>query len=251
MSSGVLRVRIDNPQRANALTPAMLDRLAEIFADPPAAARVAVLRGEGDRHFSSGLDLAGRAVERLATDLRLREQGLRRAAAALERCPIPVIAAANGAVFGGALELLAACDWRVGSSSARFGMPAARIGVVYSLDGLERFVAAIGASAAKRVFLTGTPLCAADAAAMRLLDVVVAPDRLGDEVEAMAAAVASAAPAAVAATRELIDALARRPDDPGLRRRAAELRERAFASDDLREGLAALRAGRAPRFGDR
>jgi enoyl-CoA hydratase/carnithine racemase len=246
-----LVLRISNPGRANALDEAILDALASLLHAPPPASRAVLLGGDGDRHFSSGLDLAGRAPEALADALRDGERRLGAAAAAVADCPVPVIAVLNGGAFGGALELAIACDWRIAAAGARLGMPAARIGVVYAAEGLRRFVAAMGPGGARRLFLTGVPLEADEALAAGLVDQVVEPAGVWAAARAAAAEVASAAPVAVAGTRAVVRALCDGSPPADVEETALRWRERAFASDDLREGLAAFQERRPPEFSGR
>lgn len=242
----VWTLRIANPDRANALDGAILDALVDTL-EGAAAARVVLLAGAGDRHFSAGLDLADRGPEELAGDIADGERRLGRAARAIAECARPVICVINGAVFGGALELAIACDWRVAVRGARLGMPAARIGVVYAADGLRRFVAALGPARARRIFLTGQPLDAQEAYELGLVDQLASHDDLWDVAYAAARDVAGAAPLAVAGTRAIVRAI--EEGDPEGSERLAELwRARAFASADLREGLAAFRGKRPPEF---
>lgn len=246
-----LIVRIANPERANALDAAILDALASLLHAPPASARAVLLGGDGDRHFSAGLDLADVAGEDLAGHLRDGERRLGAAAAAVAECPVPVIGVLNGAAFGGALELAMACDWRIAAAGARMGMPAARIGVVYSADGLRRFVAAMGPGCARRLFLTGTPVEADEALGMGLVEQVVEPAGLWAAARAAAAEVAAGAPFAVAGTRAIVRALSDGTPPAEVEEVARRWRERAFASQDVGEGLRAFRERRPPRFGGR
>lgn len=243
-----LVVRISNPARANALDDAILDSLVSLLNGPrAAAARVILLGGEGERHFSSGLDLGERPIEELVDRLRSGERRLGAAAGAIASCPVPVIGVLNGAAFGGALELAMACDWRIARRGARIGMPASRIGVVYAADGLRRFVAAMGPARARRLFLTGAPVDADEAFALGLVEQVVEPGDLWPAAMAAAADVAAGAPLAVAGTRAILDALA--DGAPGeVEQSALRWRSRAFDSEDFREGLRAFGDKRPPRF---
>jgi enoyl-CoA hydratase/carnithine racemase len=245
----VLVLRISNPGRANALDEPILDALASRLHAPPPAARAVLLGGEGDRHFSAGLDLAGEAAAELTDDLRDGERRLGAAAAAIADCPLPVIGVLNGAAFGGALELAIACDWRIAQAGAQLGMPAARIGVVYAADGLRRFVAAMGPGQARRLFLTGVPIDAEEALAMGLVEQVVEPAGLWAAARAAAAEVAAGAPLAVAGTRAVVRALSDGSPPADVEEIARRWRGRAFASDDFAEGLAAFRERRPPEFG--
>ncbi|MDH3725110.1 MAG: enoyl-CoA hydratase-related protein [Thermoleophilia bacterium] len=245
---GTLSLRIDNPKRANALDGPVLDALIEALRAPAESIRVALLGASGDRHFSSGLDLGDHDARGLVDYLPTAEEHLGRAAAALRECPVPVVGVINGAAFGGALELAMACDWRIAAERARFGMPAAKIGVVYTAQGLQRFVAALGAPRAKELFLTGTPITADRARDIGLVDRVVRDRDLWEVARKEAQAVAASAPLAVAGTRRVIDALAHGLPGEDATRLADEARRVAFASEDFREGLAAFRGKRPPHF---
>jgi enoyl-CoA hydratase/carnithine racemase len=244
-----LIVRIANPERANALDAAILDSLATLLHAPPPTARALLLGGDGDRHFSAGLDLGGDGdpVERIRTG----ERRLGAAVAAVADCPVPVIAVVNGAAAGGALELAIACDWRIASASARLAMPATRFGVVYTADGLRRFVAAMGPARTRRMFLTGAPIEADEALAVGLVDQVVEPGGLWGAARAAAREVAAGAPLAVAGTRAVVRALSDGSAPADVEETARRWRERAYASDDVREGQAAFRDKRPPEFSGR
>jgi enoyl-CoA hydratase/carnithine racemase len=246
---GALVTRIANEARANALDEAILDDLVSLLEGPrAAAARVVLLGGAGERHFSAGLDLGDRDPDELAEFLREGERRLGRAARAIVDAPVPVIAVLNGAAFGGALELAIACDWRIAGRGARLGMPAARLGVVYAADGLRRFVAAMGPARTRRLFLTGTPVDADEALRIGLVDEVAPDDGLWDAALAAAAEVARAAPLAVAGTRAVVRALEDGSPPDVVREAADAWRARAFGSEDLREGLRAFRERRPPGF---
>lgn len=242
-------LRIDNPRRANALDPGILEGLAAELAGPrPAGARVVLLTGAGGRHFSAGVQLEGEGADELAAGLRRGEALLGRAAAAVEACARPVVAVLNGAAMGGALELAMACDWRIAAEGARLGMPAARLGVVYSPEGLRRFVAVAGAARTRRLFLTGRTLGAPEALALGVVDELAPDDGLWAAALRAAADVAAGAPLAVEGTRAIVRGLEPGPLDDPARARADDLRQRAFASEDHREALAAFHERRPARF---
>ena len=244
---GVLELRIANPARANALDRGMLERLVQVLSpDALDGVRAVLLGGDGERHFSAGLDLRGDGVDLLEESLRGGERLLGHAADAIADCPVPVIGVLGGTAAGGALELAIACDWRIASPGARMSMPAAhRLGVVYTAEGLGRFVAVMGPARTRMLFLTGRPVDGRSALGIGLVDEVVdEPDGLWGAARAAAASIAEAAPIAVAGTRAIVTALAR----GGAGDVAQTWRGRAFASADLREGLAAFSERRAPQF---
>jgi enoyl-CoA hydratase/carnithine racemase len=243
---GILTLRIANPDRANALDDAMLARLAAAFSGPEAReARVVLLGGAGDRHFSAGYDLQGAVAAGDPVDaLRAGERLLGEAVRALRACPRPVIAVLNGAAMGGALELAMACDWRLAARGARFAMPPARLGIVYTAAGLRAFAEAVGLPRTRELFLTGRAVEADEALAIGLVNRVLEQDELWPAAERDARAVADGAPIAVGG----MTAVLRDVDDARL---AERWRERAYASEDLREGLAAFRERRPGRFAGR
>ncbi|MBI2684081.1 MAG: enoyl-CoA hydratase/isomerase family protein [Actinobacteria bacterium] len=240
-----LVLTIANPGRANALDESILTALPGALATASDhGVRVVLLTGAGTT-FSSGVALdPGPPATRIG-ELRGRERLLMDAVSAVETCERPVIAVMNGAAMGGALELAVACDWRIAADGARFGMPPARLGVVYSGAGLSRFVALLGAARTREIFLTGTTIDAARAAEIGLVNSVHERDALWGAALEQAAAVAALAPTAIAGTRAIIRSITLAADA----RVAHEWRERAYAHDDLVEGLTAFAERREPRFG--
>jgi enoyl-CoA hydratase/carnithine racemase len=245
---GALVVRLNNPGRANAVTHDMLRQLASLLDGPEVTSvPVVLLTGAGERHFSAGLDLAGVPADERVAHLRAGEELLFRASEAIVACRRPVVAVVNGAALGGGLELAMACDWRIARDDARLGMPAARLGVVYAPQGLRRAVELMGAARARRLFLTGRPVRAAEAHELGLVDEVTGPELLWDAAARAAADVGACSPIAVAGTRAVIRAIAQ-PERADIAGVADRWRARAFDGPDLREGLLAFSEGRAPRF---
>lgn len=242
-------VTIANEARANSLDDVMLASLAEqLSAEVLGDVRAVVLTGAGDRNFSGGVDLHARDGEALTDAVRTGERLLGRAAAAVEGCPVPVIAAINGNAFGGALEIVMAADWRLAARGARLGMPPARLGWVYAAEGIQRFVRVAGAPATRELFLTGRPIDVERARQIGLVNRVVDRTELLELAIADALAVASNGPLAVAGMRSVIRAI----EDGAPPSEAAEIaerwRQRAFQSEDIEEGLRAFREKRDPHF---
>ena len=245
-------VTVANEARANSLDDAMLTSLAEALqSEALGDARAVVLTGAGDRNFSGGVDLASRDGDALTDAVRGGERLLGRAAAAVEGCPVPVVCALNGNAFGGALEIAMAADWRLASRGARFGMPPARLGWVYAAEGIQRFVRVAGAPATRELFLTGRPVDAERARQIGIVNRVVDRLELLDLAIADADAVSRNGPIAVQGMRSVIRAM----EDGAPSSEAAEIaerwRQRAFASEDIEEGLRAFREKRDPDFGGR
>jgi enoyl-CoA hydratase/carnithine racemase len=164
---------------------------------------------------------------------------------ALEALAVPTICRLNGSVYGGATDLALACDFRIGASGMTLRMPAARLGLHYYPSGLRRYVSRLGVATAKRLFLLAEEVPAAELLALGYLDRVAAPDRLDEEVQAIADALAAGAPLALRGMKTSLNELARGEFHlSSLREREAHC----AASDDLREGKVAFAEKRAPRF---
>ena len=164
---------------------------------------------------------------------------------ALEALPVPTVARLNGSVYGGATDLALACDFRIGVTGMELRMPAARLGLHYYPSGLQRYVTRLGLGAAKRLFLLADTVDAATLLRIGYLDECVAVDALDATVRALTDALAANAPLAVRGMKASLNEIA------GGRADAATLaarEQRCAGSEDLREGLAAFAARRAPVF---
>lgn len=241
----VLTLTLANEVRANALTLGMLDELRSALGGVRPDVRAVLLTAEGDRTFSSGVDLGDAPTPDRLRDCETR---LGSAVDAVRECPVPVIAALNGSAIGGGLELAMACDWRLARDGASFSMPPGRLGVVYSPRGLQLFVAAIGPARTAELFLTGAPIDSARALAMGLVSAVHDPSELGARARDAAEGVAALAPLSARGTVAIIRALAEGPLSDDGREIAQAWRDRAYASADVSEGLAAFRERRTPSF---
>jgi len=233
-------VTLDSPHNRNALSRALVEQLhAALTAavDDPAV-RVVVLTGAGPV-FCSGADLKEQAAGGAPGLV-----GLPEVLTLLLEGPKPVVARVNGAARAGGIGLLASCDVTVGLRRATFGFAEVRIGVapaVISVPCLRR----MDPRAARELFLTGDVFDGERAHAAGLLDRAVPDDELDSTVDALVEQLSYGAPQAVAATKRL---LAEVPG-PSLAedfRRMAELSAERFASDEAREGIAALQEKRAP-----
>jgi enoyl-CoA hydratase/carnithine racemase len=195
------RLTISNPPKRNALDPHLLQRLVEAVASLPSdGVRAAVLTAEGDL-FSSGYDL---------TMLEHEERpgiALEAAIDALLDGSLPMVAALPGLAIGGGCELACACDLRVAHPGVTLQMPPVRMGIVYPPAALRRFVAMIGSSRTRELFLTGERISAETALAWGLLDRVVPAEEVLSTATGLARAIARGAPSAVRGTRRLLNAI--------------------------------------------
>ena len=262
-------VTLDNPKKRNALDPPMLDALCDALARlTDEGARAVVLTAAGDRAFSSGFDLTALSDEaaligepsgarRDASEAALPprmpgliDNPLARALAAISGGALPVIAALNGLAIGGGCELAASCDLRVAHPQVTLMMPPVRLGIVYPPSGLQRFVALIGASRVRELFLCAQPISAERALGWGLVDRVVPEAEVLPCAIGLAREIARGAPLAVRGTRKILEELIP-PLAPEVARQLAELQRAAWISDDAREARQAFAEKRAPRFAGR
>jgi enoyl-CoA hydratase/carnithine racemase len=252
----VVRLVIDRPARGNALTPDLLLALeAAVLALPARGARAAVLEAAGGRVFSAGYDFAALAAELARASSSPPpssppdDHPLERALRAIESSSVPIVAAVAGPAIGAGCELACACDLRVAGPAATFGFPPARLGIVYSHTGIARVLGLVGLAATKEMFMTGAPIDAVRAERIGIANRLAAAGAVEAEGLALAKALAANAPLSLAGTKEILNRFLAPPRlSSGDLREIAAIRERAFRSADLAEGLAAALEKRAPRF---
>ena len=241
-------IRLNRPAQHNRIEPADLAVLHEAFdrIDSDPAIRVLVIAGTG-KSFSSGYHI-GALIEHQTKENAAEsrdENSFERTVDRLEALRVPTIAALNGSVYGGSTDLALACDFRIGVEGMRMQMPAARLGIVYYPSGIERYVSRLGVAAAKRLFLTAEPIDAAEMLRISYLDTVVPAQELEQQVDALAAALASNAPLALTGLKHAINAAANgrldRDDLQAVRTRCAD-------SEDHAEALRAWAEKRKPVF---
>ncbi len=231
---------IDNPEKRNALAISDLAALSAALDEAAAAPglRAFVLAATGERVFSAGVDLSD-----VSGDGQWDENPLTALADKLEAFPRPTIVRVSGKVRGGAAELTLACDFRVGTSAVDLQVPPARLGIHYETGGLARALRVLGPSAARRAFLLAETFDAAALERIGYFDRLVAPEALDAAVEELLAAIRAGAPLAVNGMKlTLAELAAGRAPEAGPRIAAC------WRSDDLKEGLAAVRERRTPRF---
>jgi enoyl-CoA hydratase len=251
-AAGVRRIRIVHPDHRGALSQEVLDGLMDALAGTPADARCLLLASRGEA-FSSGYDIRalGDPIDAELADRTIAPDRVD-LFDALERQPLPAVAALNGPAFGGGLELALACDLRIAAQSATLGAPAGRLGLVYSPGGLERLARELPAGVMAELFLAGATVSPERALALGLVCGVVSDAELEAASVALAAQVAELAPGSARAHRAALRSL--RVADVSMSDSArAELRRARLAgleSADFAEGIAAFWAHRPPRFGE-
>ena len=219
-------VTIDRPERRNAVDHATLDDLGAVLRDRDDGVRALVLTGAGG-HFCAGADLAGVEDESFTELLRSVLDGLRLA-------PFVTIAAADGAALGAGTQLAIACDLRVATAQASFGIPAGRLGLAVDTWTVERLAMLAGHGPARAMLLAAEVVKGDEAHRLGLVQ------RIGtlDEALGWADEIAALAPLTLRAHKAALENL------PG----ASDAVARAWASQDLQEGLDAFRSRRRPVF---
>lgn len=230
----VALLTIDRPDRRNALDHEALEQLLDAHGRS-VAAKVLVLTGAGG-HFCAGADLSG-VEDTTFTDL------LRVVLAALRDDPRPLIAAVDGAALGAGTQLAVACDLRVATPAARFGIPAAKLGLMIDHWTIQRLSLLAGAGPTRAMLLGAEIYGGEDAVGLGFVQ------RLGDLDEAIGWAdeIAALAPLTLAGMKLALNRLempVSKGDDPEVQ--AAW--DAAWQSDDLQEGIAAFRERRRPVF---
>ena len=204
ISDGVALITISRPAALNALNSAIFtefnDLLNRIGKDD--TIRILVITGEG-KAFVAGADIAEMAnmnFDQACSFSRMGQKTFLR----LERLEIPVIAAVNGFALGGGCELALACDFRIASTSAKFGQPEVSLGLIPGYAGTQRMSRLAGMGNALYLILTGDMITADDALHMGLVQKVVAPELLMEEVMKMARKMASNGSHAIRKAKEVI-----------------------------------------------
>lgn len=240
------RIELNRPEHHNRLHVEDLLALQRHFAEVQArpALRCLVLSASG-KSFCSGFHLGslGDTVEASQAGPQLFEQTVD----ALEALDVPTVCRLNGGVYGGAIDLALACDFRVGTEAMALRMPAARLGLHYYASGLRRYITRLGLQQAKRLFLLAETLHGPELLALGFLDRLAAGGEAGldAEVQRLTDALQAGAPLALRGMKTSLNEIARAEYHlSALNERIA----RCAASDDLQEGMAAVADKRTPRF---
>jgi enoyl-CoA hydratase/carnithine racemase len=240
-------VTFDRPAARNAMTPAMYGRLRDHLEALAGSAdvRVVVLRGAGGA-FVAGTDIAHFTAFTSADDGIAYERGMEVVVRALETLPLPTLAVVEGAAVGGGLILAAACDLRVCTPDARFGMPIARtVGHGLSVANHARLVAHLGPGRTKAMVFLAELLGATEGREAGFVHEVVDPVALDGRVEELCRRIASHAPLTLRVTKEAVDrvmARARPGEDD------ADLLRVVYGSRDFQAGVRAFLAKEPPEW---
>ena len=193
---GLWIVRINRPDKANSLTPDMLEELAEI-AEAAQDAKALILTGTG-KVFSAGADLDAARAGLATSPLWERLSG------AIAALPGPSIAALNGTLAGGAMGMALACDIRIAVPSAKVFYPVMKLGFLPQPSDPRRMTQLVGRSRAAMILMAGQKIEASEARDWGLIDRLVDPESLMDEARALAADSLAADPAIARGIKDMI-----------------------------------------------
>lgn len=245
-------VTFNRPEQRNALSEEMIEDILEALrtlADDDAV-RCVLLQGEG-KHFCAGADFAD--VSAGAAEGVQYGAGFEGVLRAIEDHPVPIVAKVQGAALGAGCQILAATDLSVAAENAMIGIPSARLGLLLDLEKIGRLVRILGIPRVRELLLTGRNINGVEADAWGLVTLAVPEDELETAAWELCEEVASAAPLSVrgskAAIRSMMlrGAISRKADAEIFAEHDRQA-IRALTSEDLAEGIRALKEGRPPEF---
>jgi enoyl-CoA hydratase/carnithine racemase len=250
-SGPVATVTLNRPEQRNAISYQMWLDLGEIAARLGAdrSVRCVVFRGAGDQAFSAGADIKDFPEHRHDSKSAARYAEASEGAMNLvERMPQPTISMVRGYCVGGGLELATCTDIRVAALGSKFGVPVSRISVVAGYREVQRIARLAGPAAAAYLLHSGRLIGHEEAVRCGLVMLAVPPEKLEEDTYALAGDIARGAPLSHSAHKIILSKV---QDDPGLLTLANSdraLQFSVFDSSDFREGTAAFREKRPPKF---
>jgi enoyl-CoA hydratase len=240
----------NNPERHNAVSLDMWQAVPEILDDfaQDDAVRVVVLAGAGGKAFVSGADISEFEEKRSSPEAIAHYNAIaERASNAILACRKPTIAMIEGYCIGGGVAIALCCDLRIAAEDARFGVPAARLGLGYAYAGIARLADVVGPSFAKEIFFTARQFDAAEALHMGLVNRVRPAAELTAYVADYAGRIGANAPLTVAAVKLALTEYVKDPDRRDLAACQAAV-DACYASADYVEGRTAFMEKRKPQF---
>jgi enoyl-CoA hydratase len=246
----VATVVFNRPRMRNAISLAMWGDIARITEGlvKDDSVRAIVYRGAGTEAFASGADISEFPESRKDTDSSLRYNATTTAAyAAVRECPKPTIAMIYGYFMGGAMGIAMACDLRFAAEGSKFGIPAARLSIIYPLDAIGQLVDLVGPAYAKDILFSARTVSDREALAIGFIQRLVPVADLERVTREYLAVLADNAPLSVRGSKVAIQAYLAGFDDAS-RSRLRALQIEAMTSEDYREGTRAFLDKRRPTF---
>lgn len=241
----------NQPEKYNAVSQEMWKLLPEYvqkFAEDDTI-RVVILRGAGEKAFVAGADISQfKKLRRNMDDEKKYSNIATRGLESLTNLAKPLIAMIHGSCVGGGVNIALTCDMRIAADDARFGIPAARLGLGYHYSGLEKLIYLIGPSYTKEIFFTArTDFSAQDAFRMGLVNQVIAKAELEDFTRQYALTISRNAPLTIRSIKESVNQVLLPPGQRDLAK-LDRLMAECFNSEDYQEGVKAFTEKRKPQF---
>ncbi|MGQ0751617.1 MAG: enoyl-CoA hydratase [Betaproteobacteria bacterium] len=232
----------NNPERHNAVSLEMWQSLPLVLdaftADPDV--RVIVLRGAGEKAFVSGADISQFKEKRSSAEaVKIYNATSDAASEALRNCTKPTIAMIRGYCIGGGTATAVNCDIRIAADDARFGVPAAKLGLGYRFSGINRLATLVGPQFAAEIFFTARQFNAQEALQMNLVNRVVPVADLEKFTREYVRTIANNAPLTIAAVKRALIEYHKEPAERDLAL-CQKMVEDCFASEDYKEGQTAF-----------
>ena len=237
-----------NPERRNAVSLDMWEAIPRVLDDfgADASIRVVVLTGAGDKAFVSGADISQFEKERSSAEAVKRYDEIgERAQARLANYEKPLIAMIRGYCLGGGVGIATACDLRIAADDARFGIPAAKMGLGYRASSMKKLVDIVGKPAALEIMITARQFSADEALRMGLIHKVVPVAELETATRAYCEMIAANAPLTIRTAKRVIGEVLKTEYDAAACDRWVK---ECFESEDYREGRRAFMEKRKPVF---
>ena len=240
----------DNPARRNAINGAMwrgIPAAMEGFERDPEV-RCVVFRGAGTEAFAAGADISEFEKARAARSAVVEyDDLLDRVLHSIQDARKPSLAMVHGYCIGGGLEVALACDLRYCGEGAQFGIPAAKLGLAYNIEGHKRLLETVGLARAKEIMFLGRRYSGAEALEMGLVERVMPDARLEGFVSDVIQTLCQNAPLSIANSKTILEEYVKTSGTPDIARIQAAI-ERCARSEDYVEGRKAFMEKRKPDF---
>lgn len=249
----ICTLTLNRPEKRNSLSVEMLVKLTNTLNDLSQNddIRTIVIRGAEEKAFCAGYDIGALNFDESSESSEMTERSnpFETAMETIVNYPYPVIAMLNGYAFGGGCDLAASCDIRIAADDIRMGMVPAKLGVVYSLAGLKRFIRVIGPAKAKELFFTARTYNADYLKQIGFLNYLVPKSELESFTDKMAEEISSNAPLSLKGIKRNINIINQSSNiSESEADEASQLVKTAFLSDDFKEGQLSFFEKRKPVF---
>ena len=251
-------ITFDRPEKKNAFNEEMLLRMSEIIQDAEKILeiRTIIITSKGDKVFSSGYDISSESIDSKESLLKIHiiendseKHPLMKISEVIVESPKIIIAAINGSIFGGALEIMLNCDFKFFSKESIFCMPPVKLGIFYNYYGLKNFINKIGVSNTRKIFFTGDKYSSDDAMDMKIFDFIYEQKDILKKSLEFSEKISLNAPLSLASIKKSINTFeSSQSINPDEYKKIKETILRAANSSDYLEAQNAFKEKRSPNF---